>query len=167
MALFTISTDDPAEARKLFDALLGDARQESLPITAPAKPARASAKKEPEAAPPAPPANTPVLVSHGAPAAAPPAPLPAAPAAVVPPPQPVAPVPVAPPAPAPEPAGEAQPGWTLEHVNAQMAAYAASPKADAERCAAIFAKYGIKRARECPPQHWHSLYADLAAEMEG
>lgn len=167
MALFTISTDDPAEARKLFDALLGDARQESLPIAAPAKPARASAKREPEAAPPAPPASTPVLVSHGAPAAAPPAPLPAAPAAVVPPPQPAAPQPVAPPAPAPEPAGEAQPGWTLEHVNAQMAAYAASPKADADRCAAIFAKYGIKRARECPPQHWHSLYADLAAEMEG
>jgi hypothetical protein len=48
-----------------------------------------------------------------------------------------------------------------------MAAYAASPKADADRCAAIFAKYGIKRARDCPPQHWHSLYADLAAEMEG
>ena len=71
MALFTISTDDPAEARKLFDALLGDARQESLPIAAPAKPARASAKREPEAAPPAPPASTPVLVSHGAPAAAP------------------------------------------------------------------------------------------------
>lgn len=162
MALFTISTDDPAEARRLFDALLGDARQESLPIAAPAKPARGSTKKEPEAGPPAPPANTPVVVTHAPPIEPAPASLAPAPIAVVPPP-----APAAPPAPAPEPVGEAQPGWTLQHVVTQVTAYASSPKADPGRLKDILAKYGVTRARDCQPQHWHLLYADLAAELEG
>jgi hypothetical protein len=171
MALFTFATDDPTEARKIVEALFGDPRQHELPAPVePAKPARGRATKADttaanDAAPerPAPPADTVVVTQHAPPVSAAPVVPPAAPpVAVVPPVQPAAP----PPAPVPQPVGEAQPGWTVDHVISQAAAFLTSPKGGPERLKPLFEKYGIARARDCQPQNFHLLYADMAGILE-
>lgn len=160
MALFTFATDDPTEARKIIDALFGDTRQADLPMEAEnAKPKRSTK---------APPADTVVVTQHAAPAAPPavPPPPPSPPAAVIPPsPQPAAPPP-SPPAPAAEDPGVAAEGWTLEHVLAQATTFVQAPKGGPEKLQQLYAKYGINKARECLPKHWHLLYADMAAILE-
>lgn len=178
MALFTFATEDPEEAGRIMDVMRGATLGRAHPKTAaegkkaPGKAlvADTAAANDPAPERPAPPADTVVVTQHAPPvSAAPIIPAPAAPVAVAPPPAPVAAAPApapAAPAPAPEPAGQAAEGWTLQHVIAQAVAYVQSPKGDQDKLKAIFAKYGITRARDCAPQNWHLLYADMAAVLE-
>jgi hypothetical protein len=184
MALFTFATDDAAEASRIMDALLGPKLGKAHPKSAAEgmkapkttaivgnnfTDASAPVANDPAPERPAPPADTVVVTQHApSVSAAPVVPEPAAPVAVAPPPAPVAVPPALPPVPAPvvEPAGQAAEGWTLQHVIAQAVAYVQSPKGDQDKLKAIFAKYGITRARDCAPQNWHLLYADMAAVLE-
>lgn len=148
MALITIATDNPEEAKRLIAALYGDPRQEEIALDKPAKAPRA-AKKDAEAD-----------NANAAPAAPTVPTVPTAPAA------PVAQVaPVAAPAPV---ASEPQPGWTLEHVTTAATQFVRSPKpgAGVEGYKKLMEKYGIERASVCPPGRWHDLYADFMAILE-
>ena len=157
MALITIATEDPAEARRILAALFNPLAADPAPAEAAEAPktrGRAAAPKAPEPAP--------APVVEAPPPAAPP--IAAAPAPVVEAPPPVAAAP--PPAPAPAPVQQAENGWTLEHVKTLGTQFVQSPKGGPEKLSPILQKHGLMTLREAPPHLWHVLYGEMAAILE-
>jgi hypothetical protein len=158
MALITIATEDPAEARRLLNALFNPLAADPAPADAAEAPkprGKAAAPKAPEPAA-APIVETPAPAAPPIAAAAPPPPAPA--------PAPVAAAP--PPAPAPAPVQQAENGWTLEHVKTLGTQFVQSPKGGPEKLSPILQKHGLMTLREAPPHLWHVLYGEMAAILE-
>lgn len=160
MALITIATEDPAEARRLLNALFNPLAADPAPAEAAEAPkprGKAAAPKAPE--PAATPATAPIVEASA----------PAAPPIAAPPPVAAAPPPVAaapPPAPAPAPVQQAENGWTLEHVKTLGTQFVQSPKGGPEKLSPILQKHGLMTLREAPPHLWHVLYGEMAAILE-
>lgn len=157
--LITFATDNPDDAKRMFEALYGAPAQENLPLPAapPAARGRAAAKA-PD------PAST--VTTTVAPPAAPAAPVPTPPAAVVPPPTPTSPPPAAPAAPAVQAQPEPEPGWTLEHVKGMAKAFLTNPKGGPDKLEEVLKRHGAEAVGTASPGVWHLLYADMAAILE-
>lgn len=185
MALITIATEDPAEARRILAALFNPLAADPAPAEAAeapktrgrVAPAKPDASKAPEpAASPTAAAPPPVVVgpaetyAGGVIITNPTASTPAAPpSAAAPPPVVEALAPVAaapPPAPAPAPVQQAENGWTLEHVKTLGTQFVQSPKGGPEKLSPILQKHGLMTLREAPPHLWHVLYGEMAAILE-
>ena len=147
MALITIATEDPAEARRILAALFNPLAADPAPAEAAEAPkarGKAVAAKAPEPAPP------PVVEAPPPVAAAPPP----------------APAPAPPPAPAPALVQQAENGWTLEHVKTLGTQFVQSPKGGPEKLSPTLQKHGLMTLREAPPHLWHVLYGEMAAILE-
>lgn len=156
--LITFATDNPDDAKRMFEALYGAPAQESLPLPAtPAAPRGRAAAKAPD------PAST--VTTTVAPPAAPAAPAPTPPAAVVPPPTPA---PPSAPRPTPNEMQQAQPepGWTLDHVRGMAKAFVTNPKGGPDKLEEVLQRHGAESVATSPPGAWHLLYADMAAILE-
>lgn len=151
MTTYTVATDDPALAAKLF-ALAGSALSPAVP-------------------PNAPPAAPPVVAPPTLPvAAAPVMPPPAAPPVVAPPVAAAPPVTAPPATPAYDPALDVPPaGWTFDHVKSAAAAFTAKHgSGGAAKLAEICAKYcapGTAKpsVSKVLKGYWASIYQELTA----
>lgn len=164
--LITFATDNPEDAKRMFEALYGTTLQQAMDLTAGGdKPSMSERIKAAKVTPKAPdPASTVTItvappVQNVPPAPAPaPAPTPAPPAAVVPPP------PAAPAAPAT--AAQPEPGWTMEHVKGMAKAFLTNPKGGPDKLEEVLKRHGAEAVGTASPGVWHLLYADMAAILE-
>ena len=137
---FTFGTDDPVLAQNIMNLMTGGPVQiEGVGSVAPPTPATAPALTM---AVPQPPVVT-------APPAAPAAPTPA---------------PAPTPPPAAQPAGDAPPGWTIDHVRGAAQALAQNPaKGGPAALKALLQKFGAKAISDLDPARWPEFYSEATA----